>query len=77
MTATTSSTRGVIQPFKWQVGMYFTGRSYNRMDPPGWRIFSFYCLKVHTMPEEGHAMKPEHYHGFWVRFLYWLPFDRA
>ncbi len=73
----TSNGKGIIRPHQWQFGMYFTGRPYNRMDGPGWRIFSFYCLKIHTMPEAGNIMEPKHYHGFWIRFSYWLPFDKA
>lgn len=71
------TTKNTIQPFKWQFGIYFTGRVPYRIDPPGWRVFSFYCLKIHTMPDTGGIISSANYHGFWIRFSYWMPFDRA
>jgi hypothetical protein len=41
----------------------------------GWRVFDFGVLRLHTQPEHGEQYIQKHYHGFWFRLDFWLPFE--
>jgi hypothetical protein len=39
----------------------------------GWYKFEIGLFKLHTEPELGMQLTREHYHGFWLEVLFWLP----
>jgi len=43
---------------------------------PGWYRFDLALLKMHSWPPDGDIITRKHYQGFWIRFRFWLPFER-
>ncbi len=59
---------------KWQVGVKVK-RRMDRVDYMGWKQFQFYVLKFTSFPSMGSVVTKKHFKGFWIRFMFWLPFD--
>lgn len=60
---------------KWQF-VFSVGRDPRTLER-GWKLVEFGILKFHSFPHAGDWFGPEHYKGFFTRFVVWLPFDRA
>lgn len=60
---------------KWQFVFTF-GPDIRTMEP-GWRLVEFGILKITSYPGQGWMLSKEHYQGFLIRFMVWLPFKRA
>jgi hypothetical protein len=52
-------------------------RSFNAIDPPGWRVFDAGIIRLKEIPEAGKPILRKHYSGIWIRFRFWFPIDRA
>lgn len=72
------STRAWIHPVVGKLqGWVRIHRSLDRMTPPGWFIFDAAILRFVSLPKEGERIFKEHWRGVWIRFSFWIPFDRA
>lgn len=61
---------------KWQ--FYFNVyRDYAYADPAGWKRFDLFIGKLTSFPEEGVVITKKNYKGIWIKFKFWIPFERA
>ncbi len=62
---------------KWQIWFKPFQVRTMRIDPPGWHLFNAGIVKLHSLPENGCAVTKDHYYGFRILFIWWLPIDKA
>lgn len=59
---------------KWQLVLAVDHDFRYRFD--GWRVLDFGIFKLSSLPDDGIIPNKRHYKGFWVRFRFWLPFEK-
>lgn len=59
---------------KWQLVLTVDHDFRYRFD--GWRVLDFGIFKLSSLPDDGIIPDKRHYKGFWVRFRFWLPFEK-
>lgn len=61
---------------KWQVffGVYRNNVGHMEM---GWHVLDCGIVKITELPEEGAWLGKNDYKGIWIRFAFWIPFDRV
>jgi len=59
---------------KWQLVLAVDHDFRYRFD--GWRVLDFGIFKLLSLPDDGIIPDKRHYKGFWVRFRFWLPFEK-
>lgn len=60
---------------KWQT--HFALRSMIETRERGWKKFEFGIFKIVKFPAQGEVLHKPQYKGMIIKFLIWLPFDRA
>ncbi len=60
---------------KWQILFHF--KRDLRTLTLGWKEFAFGIVNIQTFPGEAMILTKDHYKGFIIRFMVWLPFDKA
>lgn len=71
------STRAVIKPVIGKYQSWFRVlRSLDKMFPPGWFVLDVAFLKFVELPQPGEMILRKHWRGVWIRFAFWIPFDR-
>lgn len=72
------STKAFIRP---QIGILQAWvrihRPLDTMRGYGWFVFDAAILKFVELPEQGSMILPRMWKGIWIRFAFWVPFDRA